>query len=96
MGKPTNILALFLGMGLLSGLAFGIFWLASWKKSITQCYNIPHPTEEQGWEMLLNFEKLLLGLRKDIGHKNSRIITGDVMSILITDRLSSNNGQKKK
>ncbi|WP_429845308.1 hypothetical protein [Brevibacillus sp. FIR094] len=36
-------------------------------------------------ELLLQFEKIMLALRKDTGHKNKKLNTGDLLSLFVND-----------
>jgi hypothetical protein len=69
-----------------------ILWLSDttlksyiiWKNSI-QTNSSTSQTKEDTYETLVAFEKLVLSFRKDIGHENSNLKTGDLLSMFIND-----------
>lgn len=71
-----------------------ILWLSdktfksyiNWKNTSSRFADIENKTQEENMKMLLLFEQLLLNFRKDIGHKNEYLESGDILSLFINDR----------
>ena len=69
-----------------------ILWLSDrtlksytdWRKLIVN-FSSENGNNKNGAEMLIAFENLLLDFRKDIGHKNRDLKTGEILSMFIND-----------
>ena len=70
-----------------------ILWLSdktfksyiNWKNTSSKFADLKNKSQEENMEMLLLFEQLLLDFRKDIGHKNKNLESGDLLSLFIND-----------
>lgn len=71
----------------------GIIWLSddtlkayvNWRDKATTLGKEGILSKEDNIRSLLEFEKLLLAFRKDIGHKNLNLRKGDILSIFVND-----------
>lgn len=58
---------------------------ANWRKLATDYSKIEKASKEEGIMVMLALGDLLLDFRKDIGHKNNDIESGDVLSLFLND-----------
>ena len=58
---------------------------AKWKNLSIDYSDLENKTHDDGVEIMIALEKLLFDFRKDIGHKNKDLDTGDILSLFLTD-----------
>ena len=58
---------------------------SNWKNQLTNYSEIKEKNKDNSLSLMIALENLLLDFRRDIGHKNENIETGDILSLFITD-----------
>ena len=76
-----------------------ILWLSdrslksysTWRSEVIKFSKRKDSTKEENARVLIAFENLLLDFRKDIGHDNKKLTTGDILSLFINDWENTSN-----